>query len=312
MTTSNTGSQLLAEIAANPDEDTPRLMYADWLDEHAGTVPCRKCNGTKIYKWEDETDWGTPIPRKDPCWHCQQTGEAPDDSRDRAEFIRVQHRLTRPFRTCSPVCSQECGHAKDCKLELKFALIQRERQLLDAHPEWSRCRCPRMADRQWGPSDPRGCSPTCPTCGGTGDLFVSPGVSGASKPRTVTFARGFPDSVTCTLAEAFGTDGTPTSWAVAVVRQTPVTRFVVTDRRPEQDRGDQRPVWFNRGQVSNQTVMESTIPEFVYEEMRGYDNVPCPPHIGKWYPTAESAVTALAIAAGRVVRRAVYGKDGAA
>src|SRR4051794_1869690 len=26
---------LLAAIRANPDEDTPRLVYADWLDEHA-------------------------------------------------------------------------------------------------------------------------------------------------------------------------------------------------------------------------------------------------------------------------------------
>src|SRR5215216_5077956 len=25
---------LLAAIYANPDEDTPRLVYADWLDEH--------------------------------------------------------------------------------------------------------------------------------------------------------------------------------------------------------------------------------------------------------------------------------------
>ena len=25
---------LLAAIRANPDEDTPRLMFADWLDEH--------------------------------------------------------------------------------------------------------------------------------------------------------------------------------------------------------------------------------------------------------------------------------------
>ena len=29
---------LLTAIAANPDEDTPRLMYADWLDEHAQAV----------------------------------------------------------------------------------------------------------------------------------------------------------------------------------------------------------------------------------------------------------------------------------
>src|SRR4051812_24308887 len=30
---------LLAAIAAHPEEDTPRLAYADWLDEHAGDLP---------------------------------------------------------------------------------------------------------------------------------------------------------------------------------------------------------------------------------------------------------------------------------
>src|SRR4051812_5912263 len=32
-------SALLAAIAAHPEEDTPRLAYADWLDEHAGDLP---------------------------------------------------------------------------------------------------------------------------------------------------------------------------------------------------------------------------------------------------------------------------------
>jgi uncharacterized protein (TIGR02996 family) len=30
----NDGSALLASILANPDDDAPRLIYADWLDEH--------------------------------------------------------------------------------------------------------------------------------------------------------------------------------------------------------------------------------------------------------------------------------------
>lgn len=34
MTTTTDESALLAAIAAHPDEDTPRLMYADWLDEN--------------------------------------------------------------------------------------------------------------------------------------------------------------------------------------------------------------------------------------------------------------------------------------
>jgi uncharacterized protein (TIGR02996 family) len=28
---------LLAEILANPDDDTPRLVLADWLEEHGAT-----------------------------------------------------------------------------------------------------------------------------------------------------------------------------------------------------------------------------------------------------------------------------------
>lgn len=32
---------LLAAIIAHPDEDTPRLVYADWLDEHADSLSGR-------------------------------------------------------------------------------------------------------------------------------------------------------------------------------------------------------------------------------------------------------------------------------
>src|SRR5262245_26563992 len=30
----DTGKAILADIIANPDDDTPRLVYADWLEEH--------------------------------------------------------------------------------------------------------------------------------------------------------------------------------------------------------------------------------------------------------------------------------------
>jgi uncharacterized protein (TIGR02996 family) len=53
---------LLKAIIANPDEDTPRLAYADWLDEHGGPMP-------------GVLDAG------------------PNSAADRAEFIRVQCRL---------------------------------------------------------------------------------------------------------------------------------------------------------------------------------------------------------------------------
>jgi uncharacterized protein (TIGR02996 family) len=52
---------LLAAILAHPDEDTPRLAYADWLDEHADALP----------------------------------GRAPEEGHGRAEFIRLQIELAR-------------------------------------------------------------------------------------------------------------------------------------------------------------------------------------------------------------------------
>src|SRR5262245_2518774 len=30
----STGAAILREICENPDDDAPRLVYADWLDEH--------------------------------------------------------------------------------------------------------------------------------------------------------------------------------------------------------------------------------------------------------------------------------------
>ncbi len=52
---------LLTAIRAHPGEDTPRLAYADWLDEHAGEVP----------------------------------GRNPQEVRDRAMLIRAQIEATR-------------------------------------------------------------------------------------------------------------------------------------------------------------------------------------------------------------------------
>src|SRR5262245_49407761 len=56
---------LLAAIRDNPDEDTPRLAYADWLDEHAASDEDRtraefirlECEFARI----DEDDVGAEV-----------------------------------------------------------------------------------------------------------------------------------------------------------------------------------------------------------------------------------------------------------
>src|SRR5437899_1677068 len=39
---------LLKAICDNPDEDTPRLVYADWLDEQAGAMPSHMQRGQSM------------------------------------------------------------------------------------------------------------------------------------------------------------------------------------------------------------------------------------------------------------------------
>ncbi len=39
---------LLGAICAHPDEDTPRLAYADWLDEHVGSMPAKQRESVRM------------------------------------------------------------------------------------------------------------------------------------------------------------------------------------------------------------------------------------------------------------------------
>jgi uncharacterized protein (TIGR02996 family) len=114
------GDHLYRAILAHPDEDTPRLAYADWLDENAADIECGACMGFRFN--------GLGEYRK-PCAHCDSTGFTSDGRRERAEFIRVQCRLATPCVTCTPVCSQEYGHAPPCELGLVGDLRRREREL---------------------------------------------------------------------------------------------------------------------------------------------------------------------------------------
>lgn len=72
-------------ICARPDDDLPRLVYADWLDENAGVVPCPSC--VAILQPTSGGLW--------PCRVCgakewSEHGTVPGPDAERAEFIRLQ------------------------------------------------------------------------------------------------------------------------------------------------------------------------------------------------------------------------------
>lgn len=80
---------LLASVIADPDDDTPRLVMSDWLEEHDGDKPCGDCDG-KGWLWDDS---GGNIGVQAHCFNCSSTGRVPNGFAARAEFIRVQIEL---------------------------------------------------------------------------------------------------------------------------------------------------------------------------------------------------------------------------
>lgn len=77
------GDALLAAVIAHPDEDTPRLVYADWLDENAGPHGCDSCKGHgRVYSPDYE--------ESHPCGLCCGLGTVYDHRAAQAEFIRWQ------------------------------------------------------------------------------------------------------------------------------------------------------------------------------------------------------------------------------
>lgn len=81
--TDPTLKQIAAAICANSDEDTPRLLYADRLDELAGAPrKCVKCKGTGRFTGADKK------PHR--CGDCGGSGKSPNPLAAHAAVIRSQ------------------------------------------------------------------------------------------------------------------------------------------------------------------------------------------------------------------------------
>lgn len=143
---------LLAAIFAAPDDDLPRLVMADWLDEQPQDSRCERCSGsgwrppaladrTPVFervsrdgRIERYFEMGPPQIEPPPkCLVCHGTGTVPNRFAERAELIRVQIKRADldPYHlSCT---GDKCPHT-ECG-----PLRQRERDLLTRHwSDWSR------------------------------------------------------------------------------------------------------------------------------------------------------------------------------
>lgn len=233
--------------------------------------------------------------------------------RDRAELARLEGELEKLTATV-------WGFGSKAKSRHWNMLTPLQHRITSLQARLSAWPCPECGGKgNWAHG------PLCRTCGGTGDTLTAsngdawfqlplawdcgyhrwatlPTMQDAARsgcPRcSVTPDPGDGEWITCRCGHAVPRCLIPTPRLRALAATppwgVPLEGVRVGDRKPDHDRKDTRAVWFNRDQVSDAAGGQTVIPEPVYTLLLGYDNVPCPPRIGKWYPTEYAAIDALA------------------
>lgn len=103
-------SGLLAAIISHPDEDDPRLRYADYLDEQdSAPFPCARCRGKGKIKEFGPYGYDRWF---DNCPVCEGAGTHPSrGSSLRAELIRVQCEMAHIERSHDAIEWERCNRS---------------------------------------------------------------------------------------------------------------------------------------------------------------------------------------------------------
>lgn len=208
MTATDTGTALLHSILANPADDAPRLIYADWLDEQTPRKSlCDQCKGLGGKRRE-----GTHLNgrnRFDPCSLCSGSGQVTDGIHERAEFIRSQifcsHYTDCPTRLKDMATERplplRCGVCDYCKNRRRAEFLSHHfLHLPEAITAYGFCLDPTPPD---------------------GEMIVP------NDGITVLVRRGFVSEVHLPLAQFL-------QHARTIAATQPVMRWVLTDREPEE------------------------------------------------------------------------------
>ncbi len=278
-----THDALLAAVLAAPDDDLPRLVFADHLEENAGEVKCRTCDGKGCpLCGGDDAEWHWQCSE---CPSCEGAGTVSNGNAERAEFIRVQCELERidPKRTVFYLPDPEE------KPDLP-PLHQREQDLWAAVVEssdvfdWFRGVFEHAFTSKAGVAQ---------LSAGNGPDDYNP--AGAQ----AIIRRGFVSEIRCTLVEWCGgrvplSDGNgtwvPPGIGPTVVRSHPVTRVVPTGVEPLE--GVSKLWIWSRGGGTGSRL--HAIPAAVWDLLTDYEAGSST--ITRFYATREIAFSALSAA----------------
>ncbi len=201
----------IRSICLAPEDDAPRGVFADWLDDHAGDAVCPGCVGWSRVKHE-------PHPK---CTVCSGTGRISNGNADRAEFIRIQLEAERLDRivTSGIYTPGPPSNAPDTSKEFArlCELRKRERELLLRWKDsWFRPPVDGLVSVVWNHPTVEWMRPedvTGTACGSPEDVW------------SVTFRRGFPDLLECSTKNFIKN-------AKRLFSHHPITQVRLSDKRP--------------------------------------------------------------------------------
>lgn len=235
MTATTDERSFLARIAANPADDTDRLVYADWLEESGEPERADYIRTAIAYHFETE---------RTPCTLAHFLAEV------KGERVARMSRLERGGDR--NILMSRVHPEAVRRLDAKLARIKSlELKLMGSRggeaTGWRRagaCVACRGMGAFVASTRANTLTRDCPACWGSGDIggllrtvsaeWNGGGRFGTAVPLRVDFERGFPAAVHCAMSDVVDAAGVPTSWARAVVKYHPVTRFVVGDRTPHE------------------------------------------------------------------------------
>lgn len=144
-------SALLAAILAYPEDDTPRLVFADWLDENEVSVACERCGGGGLLCDAGGSGHIREFAANDPklemylrysddrdCPACDGSGFVSNGYAAKAAFIRIQCELAKHWRGVGRCTCRQLIDKYDCDNCLTWdrteELRDRERELFASLP----------------------------------------------------------------------------------------------------------------------------------------------------------------------------------
>jgi len=289
----NDGQALLTTILQFPAEDTPRLGFADWLEENSAEVECGTCDGDGLKR-------AMTINGRVKCPTCSGTGRVPDGRRARAEFIRCQIEIARLLAIAErwattpsdqPGGSMEDGGPAGAALAESQNLQRRERDLWDGRWEdWSLALIRLMGPLSLSERPPHKYVNTAFDADQEMLAYCHPPNDPDGEHIYWRFRRGFVSEIHCTCA-AFQ------QHAAEIFAAQPVTAVTISDKRPLWDEGRSFCTWAKSPYQSESYVLPRAIFRKLPHNFARYvrDTV----HHYETEDLARAALSAAAVSLGR-------------